>query len=76
MLSVINNENKIFLKYLIDNHIDRYYPFNDIVNFIYKKYDLNKERIEFIINNEKGPFRTSSLLKQMILINLIEFLKI
>jgi len=76
MLSVINNENNNFLKYLIDNHIDRYYPFNDIVNFIYKKYDLNKERIEFIINNEKGPFRTSSLLKQMILINLIEFLKI
>jgi len=68
MLSVINNENNIFLKYLIDNHIDRYYPFNDIVNFIYKKYDLNKERIEFIINNEKGPFRISSLLMK----NLIE----
>jgi len=61
MLSVIDNENKIFLNYLIDNHIEQYYPFNDIVNFIIKSYEYNEKRIKFIINNEKSPFRISSL---------------
>jgi len=66
-LLAIDNENKVLLNYLLNKHIEQYYPSEDIVQYIYKKDELNKKRINFIIKNENKSFRlSSSLIKELI----------
>jgi len=55
------------LNYLIDSNIEKYYPLNDIINFIFERNELNDKRIKFILNNKKRNFKISSLLMKELL---------
>jgi len=66
-LLAIDNENKVLLNYLLKKYIEQYYSSKDIVQYIYKKDELDKKRIKFIIKNENKSFRlSSSLIKELI----------
>lgn len=77
VLSAIDNENTVFLNYLIDNNIDQYFFYNDIFTSILEKDELNEKRIKFILRNEKGSLRiSSSLIENLIFGEYISLLDI